>query len=135
MARHVMTAARKAALRKAQLASARKRRRGISRKSQAARVRNRQNKKIAAAAEKSHRYTYAGRHYKGPGGIYKMNVDRYHSRGAFSRSPANKPWSKGQKRVNKVAQGVLMANPGASGLVAASYIRGRRAGTIKKKKR
>jgi len=115
--KHVMTAARKRALRKAQLASAKKRRKGIRRRTIA--------KKSAIAAKK----------YSGPGGRYKMHRDRYHSRGIYSTNWKGKKLGKTAKRINKIGGAYLMMNPGYSGVVAASYINGRRKGTIKKRKR
>lgn len=117
-----MTARRRAALKKAQAASARKRRKG------------------GRAAAKSYRQKRAANvkrlYRKQPGGLYRMNVDRYHSRGpVFSRNSRGKKYGKGMKRVNKVASAAIMGY-GANPLVlGASYARGRRAGTIKKKRR
>jgi hypothetical protein len=115
--RHVMTPARRAALKKAQLASARKRRKG--------RVRREYKRKTAMAKKR----------YKGPGGSYKMHKDRLNSTGPYTRGMTGKKYGKKMKIVNRASMYVASANPGYSGVVLGSYVRGRRAGTIKKRKR
>lgn len=133
MAMYRMTAARKAALRKAQAASARKRKgRGRSKPGLRARA-----KKVNAARkrESSRKRNYARKNYSGAGGIYKMNSDRRNSRGAFERNWRGKKYGSKMRKANKAAQtytNVAGINPL---ILGASYARGRRKGTIKKRKR
>lgn len=107
MAAYRMTAKRKAALRKAQLASARKRRKGGPKRK--GRIRRTAS---AAKREYNRKNNYAKKHYKGRGRIYRMNSDRYHSRGAYSKNWRGKTYGKKMKRANKVAMAALMAHPG-----------------------
>ena len=133
MAMYRMTAARKAALRKAQAASARKRRgRGRSKPKLKARA-----KKLNAARKREYKRkgNYAKKNYSGAGGIYKMNSDRRNSRGAFERNWRGKKYGSKMRKANKVAQtytNLVGINPL---ILGGSYVRGRRKGTIKKKRR
>lgn len=126
MAKHVMTAARRAALRKAQLASARKRRRKTApRYKRTIGNVNREGQRKQKAALK--------KYPKGPGQIYKFNHDRLNLKGAYSKNSYGNPYK--HKKLAKVAAHSILLNPGFSGVYAASYVRGRKAGTIKRKKR
>lgn len=91
--------------------------------------------KNAVKKETARKTAYAKKHYKGrPGGIYIMNSDRRNSRGAYTHGMTGKKYGKKMKRVNKVAQ--TMVNIQSGGIVlGVSYVRGRRAGTIKKRRR
>jgi hypothetical protein len=121
--RHVMTARRKAALRKAQLASAHKRKK-----------RGRQIKRGKAKAwRKRARAAYPVKN--NPGRLYRMNSDRRNSRGVYSKHPTGRNLTKGEKRGNKIGGTYLMAAGINPLMMAGSYARGRRAGTIKKRKR
>lgn len=124
MATHRMTAARKAALRKAQMASARKRKgRGRGRVKSYTR---------AVGRETRRKQAYAQKHYKGAGALYKMNSDRRNSRGAYTRGHTGKTYGKKLKRVNKAAQTFTNASGVNPLILGGSYVRGRRHGTIKK---
>jgi hypothetical protein len=122
MGKYVMTARRKAALKKAQLASARKR------------------KKRARAITKGKRKAYMKRAKaaypvkNNPGRIYRMNRARTNSTGVFAKHPSGRNWTKREKRVNKVAGNYISYVAGANALLmGGSYVRGRRKGTIKKR--
>lgn len=120
-----MTAARKAALRKAQAASARKRRRGRRTKP----VKNKRNLQNLAREDKRRR-AYAKKNYKGAGAIYKANRDLALSRGAYANNAYGNRVSK-VRRGFRAARGVAtLANPIAGGMIGASYVRGVRKGTL-----
>jgi hypothetical protein len=109
MKAHIMTARRKAALRKAQLASARKRRKGgIS----AERSRRRKIRKSGA--------------YKGAGSVYKRNSDYGNSKGYFSRGRTGKPIGKARRVYRKANYMSQYAHPVSAGILLASKARGKR---------
>jgi hypothetical protein len=113
MAAHVMTARRKAALRKAQLASALKRkRRGV--KGEVARRR-----KIRKSGA-----------YKGAGSIYKSQSDYGNSRGYFSRGIGGKPIGKSRRIYRKTSYMASYAHP----IVAATLLGSKARGNRKKKR-
>ncbi|AAN02067.1 gp13 [Mycobacterium phage Barnyard] len=116
MMAYKMTAKRRAALRKAQLASARKRRKGGRAKSTYRAV------KRSNAAKRS----YARKHYKGRGGISRQASDMYHSRGAYSRNWRGRKYGKTAKRVNKVATVAVFGHPTNAAMLAGSKFRGRK---------
>ena len=127
------TAKQKAALRKAQLASARKRR-GRGRSKPGLRARARRLRSSVKSTTKAKR-AYAKRNYTGAGSIYKMNSDRRNSRGAFATNWRGKKYGSKMRKVNKAAQtytNIVGINPL---ILGASYARGRRKGTIKKRRR
>ena len=115
MRSHVMTARRKAALRKAQLASARKRRKGN------------------ISAEKARRKRLRGKgRYAGPGALHRSRQDYGNSKGYFSRTRTGKPIGKVRKKARKVQSVVMLAHPTNAAIYGTSYLRHRRA---QKKKR
>ena len=121
--RHVMTAARKRALRKAQLASAKKRRKGRVRRTIG-----------AARKEASRKTSYGKKHYrKKPGGFKRQYSDMYHSRGAYSRNWRGKKYGKKMKRVNRIATGIVLSHPLNASIYGVSHLRGKRA--MKRKRR
>ena len=123
--RYVMTARRKAALRKAQLASARKRRKGGRIKSTAR----------AYKRETARKKAYAKKHYKGPGAYKRKASDMYHSRGAFSKNWRGRSYSTRGKRINKAATIAVHANYGSAAILAGSHIRGKRAAKKRRRSR
>lgn len=115
-----MTAARKAALRKAQLASARKRRR-------------KRGGKIKRAGKELKRRYQAG--HTGPGARYRRTRDYYNSTGYYStRSGGSKKKpGKLQRRYRKVNAVLANTNYGSAAALGVSYVRNKRAS--KKRKR
>lgn len=117
--RYVMTAKRKAALRKAQLASAKKRK-GRGSKGRVRRANSRSvmaNKRLSYATNKK---------YHSRGGAYALHSDRKHSRGIYATNRHGKPLSKGAKRANRYAANYMLTNPGYAAVVGASKYRGRK---------
>ena len=124
-----MTPARRAALKKAQIASARKRKgRGKKRPGIKKRVSN---------LNKAYNKEYARKQrtlHKGKGSIYKNSMDQRHSRGAYSKNWRGRPIGKKEARLNKASHTyVMVINPVMTAAVVGDYRRGRKAGTIKKK--
>lgn len=125
----VRTAAQKAALRKAQLASAKKRRgKGKKRRTRPA------GRARRAGREVKRRYQ-AG--HKGKGAIYRRTRDRFKSQGYYSTRTGNKK----SKRAGKIQRGyrkastvASVANYGNATTLAVSYARHRQAEAKKKKK-
>lgn len=118
--RRVMTARRRAALRKAQLASARKRKgRG------AKRAVKRANRRSVSANKK----LYAAQHYRKPGGYHKQMKHLRNSQGVYATNVHGKKIGSKAKKLNKAAY-YLNYSPVAMGV---SKARGKRA--AKKRKR
>lgn len=91
MAAYRMTAARRAALKKAQAASARKRRKG-------GKVTRAQRKGIRKSKK-----AYMKKNYKGRGGYSRRFDDLKNSKGAFATNSKGRKYGKAGKRVNKFA--------------------------------
>jgi hypothetical protein len=109
MAAYIMTARRKAALRKAQLASARKRRKsGI---------------KTERARRKKIRKSGA---YRGAGSLYKSYSDHGNSKGYYSRGRTGKPIGKVRRVARKANYLSAYAHPLNAGILLASKARGKR---------
>ena len=114
MARFVMTARRRAALKKAQLASARKRRK--------AGIKGEKNRR--RAIERTGRYKKAG-------GFYHIASDYRTSSGVYSRTRTGKKIKKKRKVYRKINGSAMYG----SYVVGLSSLNGRRKGTNKKKSR
>lgn len=119
MARYKMTAKRRAALRKAQLASARKRRKGGV-KRRAKRLGRNVNREYARKT------AYAKKHYSGRGGMHRKHKDMARSRGAYKNNWRGKRYGRTARVVNRGAGAFLMANPGYAAPILASKYRGRK---------
>lgn len=117
MARHQMTARRRAALRKAQLASARKRKRGGKTSNKIRRTGR------AVSREATRKTNYARKHYSGRGGIARKHRDMSRSRGAYTRNWRGKKYGKPGRALNRVSGALLMANPGYAAPVLGSKAR------------
>ena len=94
MARYIMTAKRKAALRKAQLASARKRRRNRRIDKKISRVQRRTNKRTAKHSKKFYQsgvYTHSQE-----GGVYVTK------KGAKAYNKSVKSYNKGSRKISRL---------------------------------
>jgi hypothetical protein len=126
-----MTPARRAALRKAQIASARKRRKGfrgkVKTRARTARPKARANITLHGARvrkESARKQKHIRKRYTGPGGLARQHEDRKRSKGAFSHSMRGRKIGPKERKVNRVAAGVLMAHPGYAATVLGSRARG-----------
>jgi hypothetical protein len=122
-----MTAARRAALRKAQLASARKRRRGGKAKP----AKNKRNLRNLAAEDRR-RTEYMKKNYRGPGAIHKAYRDYGRSQGAYKNNAYGNRVSRPRRVARRAIHASMYTSPISSTMLVGSYARGVRKGTIAK---